>query len=400
MIWMLCGYLWLFIHRPFEYWTFLGDIRIQRIYMICTMLVWAMYPAKAWVSNRLNVAMLFFTFALVAAWLASPFDLELGERVWDEHYKIGVLFIMLITTVRDEKSLKAVLFAYFVGIFMFQFHSFYEFICGRYEFRMGTYRMNGINASYGDPNTFSASLLHALPYLMPFWLCVRGPKVKPMIVCHVLLSLACIYFTGSRRAWIGVGFLTFLLTIRSKHRWSLLGLYAILAPLAFMVMRDDLQTRLVTLWDASAGTRGAHTSAQFRWKALIDSLELFQKSPLLGTGPATFSIASGNGLQAHNLYAQTLSEMGALGVIALLAMVYCYWRNAREIDRVYRDHPWWEKDFTYYVGRVTWLAVVLLLFMGAGGHNLFRYNWLWFAAFQMAALHVAKRRAEHELAYG
>ncbi len=399
MIWMLCGYIWLFIHRPYEYWTSLGDLRIERVYMLCTMLVWLLYPNKRWVSNRLNSMLLFFTFAILACWLLSPFDTDLGERVWDDHYKIGILFIMLITTVHDEKQLKMVLGAYFVSIFLFQFHSFYEFQCGRIEYRMHLVRMNGINTSYGDPNTFSATLLHAMPFLLPFWLTARESKVKQMIVVHVLLSLACIYLTGSRRAWIGVAFLTFLLTLRSRHRWSLFALYAVIAPIGFLVMRGDLQTRLETIWDSSAGPSNAKTSADFRWKSLVASMDLFQKNPVFGTGPATFAVASGYELQAHNLYAQTLSEMGIMGVIALLGMVICYWLNSREIERVYREHPWWEKDFSYHVGRITWLAVVLLLFMGAGGHNLFRFNWLWFAAFQMCALHIAKKRAESELGY-
>jgi hypothetical protein len=77
-------------------------------------------------------------------------------------------------------------------------------------------------------------------------------------------------------------------------------------------------------------------------------------------------------------------------------MVLCFWMNAREIGRIYRTHPWWQKDFTFHVGRIAWVAVLLLLFMGAGGHNLFRYNWLWFAAFQICAVHLARRRAVAE----
>ena len=97
------------------------------------------------------------------------------------------------------------------------------------------------------------------------------------------------------------------------------------------------------------------------------------------------------------LYSQTMSEMGLLGVISLLAMSACYFANAREIRRLYARHPWWEQDFVYHVGKTaTVLAVVLLLVMGIGGHNLFRYNWLWFAAFQMCALRVAQQRAHAE----
>ena len=36
---------------------------------------------------------------------------------------------------------------------------------------------------------------------------------------------------------------------------------------------------------------------------------------------------------------------------------------------------------------------MLMLFMGLGGHNLYRYNWMWFGAFQIVALRLARHRA-------
>ena len=47
-------------------------------------------------------------------------------------------------------------------------------------------------------------------------------------------------------------------------------------------------------------------------------------------------------------------------------------------------------DFLYHVSRAVFLNVLLLLLMGWAGHNLFRYNWLWFAAFQAVALHCIR----------
>jgi hypothetical protein len=36
---------------------------------------------------------------------------------------------------------------------------------------------------------------------------------------------------------------------------------------------------------------------------------------------------------------------------------------------------------------------VLLLLQGFGGHNLFRYTWLWYGAFQGIAMHCLACRA-------
>ena len=78
----LAGYMWLLIHRVFEFWTFLGDMRIQRVYMLVTLAAWLLYPNKVWITNRLHQAFLFFGMALAICWIASPHDPEVGpDRV-------------------------------------------------------------------------------------------------------------------------------------------------------------------------------------------------------------------------------------------------------------------------------------------------------------------------------
>jgi O-antigen ligase len=336
--------------------------------------------------------------AIVICWFASPHDSSIGYTVAEDEFKIGVFFVLMVTTIRTPEQFKKMMVLFFVAVFLYQFHSFAEFLNGRYEYRMKIVRMNGVDKTWGDPNSFAASLLHVLPYLLPFWITRQGGKTTLLIAGHLLLTLLCIYLTGSRRAYLGVLFIFVIVAWQSKHRWALLIGMVLLAPVAFTLMRGDLQSRLLTIVDSSAGPSNAHTSAKFRWQALIDSFEIIEKHPFFGTGPGTFAISSGRGLQAHNLYAQTMSEMGTLGVIALLGMVWCFWRNHRELGRIYASHPWWEKDFAFHASRATWLAVVILLFMGMGGHNLFRYNWLWFGAFQMIGLHIARERAKAEYA--
>ena len=41
MIYLLGGYLWLYVHRPFEVWPALGALQIERVYMIFMLVYWA-----------------------------------------------------------------------------------------------------------------------------------------------------------------------------------------------------------------------------------------------------------------------------------------------------------------------------------------------------------------------
>jgi hypothetical protein len=77
-----------------------------------------------------------------------------------------------------------------------------------------------------------------------------------------------------------------------------------------------------------------------------------------------------------------LGELGLLGALALGALLYCFWRNWLEARRLHRSGPNRPRDFAFYVSRAVAMDALLLCFLGWSGHNLYRYNWQWFAAFQ------------------
>jgi len=85
--------------------------------------------------------------------------------VFEEHCKVGVLFIIIVTTIDTEKKLKQLLAFYFSA-----FSCFSRTACSSSS--TGATSPPGHHAHEGGeqdawrPNTFSATLLHALPYLV------------------------------------------------------------------------------------------------------------------------------------------------------------------------------------------------------------------------------------------
>jgi hypothetical protein len=57
MIWLLGGYMWLFVHRPFEVWPSLGALQIERGYMLIMMIAWVVTPGKGFMPNRIHLAL-------------------------------------------------------------------------------------------------------------------------------------------------------------------------------------------------------------------------------------------------------------------------------------------------------------------------------------------------------
>ena len=397
MIWLLGIYMWLFVHRPFEIWPWLGDLQVERVYMLLMIACWAVQPNKGWLPNRLHLALVAFTLAMTAAWAASPYMGEKGcPEVVEDYFKYLVFYVLVVTSVRDEESLRKLVLLYLLAVALYTGHSLLEYLHGRYQWRMGVARMLGVNETIGDANGFAANLVYALPLTVPFWLTRPGKWLRAALVGFTVMACGCILLTGSRAGLLALGVCTLLClaaTGRVKTAAALLVLFAVAAPVVWACLPEDLQTRYETIIDPSVGPANAQVSGQGRLDGLVLGFEAWQQSPLLGYGPGGFKYVTGREGGAHNLYGQTLSETGALGAAGLAGLALCFWLNAREASRFHRKNPDQRRTFASHTVRAVGLCVILLLFLGMAGHNLFRFYWVWFAAFQAVALHCLRRRA-------
>src|SRR5262249_46812957 len=134
MQWILIGYMFLFIHRPFEVWPALGDIHLERIYMLGALLAAAASPAKRWLPNGQHLAYLAFALAVLLCWLASPWADRSQEAV-ENYFKLLVFYVLIVLLVHDERSLKRLLLAFLVIMFIYMAHSLREYRNGRHTFR-------------------------------------------------------------------------------------------------------------------------------------------------------------------------------------------------------------------------------------------------------------------------
>src|SRR6516225_1747174 len=123
MIWLLGGYMWLFVHRPFEYWPALGALQIERVYMLVMLVVWVVTPGKGGLSNRLHAALSLFTLTLAAAWVLSPYADKPGVTdVVENYFKVAVFYVLVVTTVRDERGLRRLVMLYLAAVGLYMAH--------------------------------------------------------------------------------------------------------------------------------------------------------------------------------------------------------------------------------------------------------------------------------------
>jgi hypothetical protein len=392
MTWLLIGYMWLFVHRPFEIWPWLATYRIERVYMIATIVCWLFSGPKFPARNRLHIYFTLFILVMIASWLLSPYQ-AVGGKTVENYLKYAVFYVLLITSVRNERDLRGIIAGYVGVMTLMMAHSLREYYCGRVAWAQGIKRMSAVNNSY-DPNDFAGLIVCCLPFVWVLWHEWKE-RWKRLLLLGVLgLACYCIMLTGSRMGFCGLVLASLLACMVSPRRWRLLAAYPVLAAAAWMAMPQDRQDRVLTLIDPSKGPTNATGSAgHWRLSGLENAWPLFEERPLLGFGPLGFLAIKG--AMPHNLYGQLLAELGLAGAIAFGLILLGVAQNLWEARRIAQGvSPPSDVSLAWHTVAAMGASVLLLAIMGWGFNFLFWHVWLWFGGFQAVALSCLKQQAE------
>lgn len=407
MIWVLVGYMWLFIHRPFEIWPIFATIHLERSYMIFTLIAWFAISAKTWTANRVQFGLIFVASSILISATLSPYTTPFESITVDKWFKVFIFFLLIMTSVRDEKDMKILVTAFIVCSTLYFLHSYREYLCGKGTWRMGTWRMVGVAGA--DPNSFGNGINYAMCMLLPFMALIKEQKKKRtrqlmwlFLIGSFCLCVLCIQLTGSRSSFMVLVISLFGLAMLSKYRVRIILALVIAVPLVWITLPQNLKDRYETIWNPEAGPANAQASAEGRWDGFYGGIEVWQNNLPFGVGPGCYAVASGSGFQTHNLIGQVLSELGTLGAISYLALIGMVMWNQIEAHSLYKtmkdNYKEAEVLYLYRVSFAVVWAVVLLIILGFGGHNAFRYTWVWYAAFQGIAVSLMRKKVEDSTA--
>ena len=318
---------------------------------------------------------------------------------------VVVFYVILISVIRTPYDLIFIIacFVLIMGLYLAKAQWEY-FIHGAGEAEQGYVRLKGIEATFGDPNSLGPGTVFTLPLLVllatsrkvfsagwsPAWR--KGYSLAllayvPLAVTTVLLTrsrsgAAClfVYFVLESIQGLGLG--------KKIQRLILVGA---LCVAGFFVLPEDMQHRIRTIWNPEVGSKIEQESAQGRWLGFQAGVDMFRTYPMTGVGPAyfkryRFNNVDGSRQDAHNLFGQVLGETGLVGATSFGFLVLVIWLTCRRLRRLTTDPT---DDLAVTFNRLSvacFQILVLLLVQGLVAHNLYRFNWLWIAAFSQLAL--------------
>jgi len=400
IVWLLVGYIWLFVHRPHEWWSVFEAFRIVLPYMVCVTLIWAL----GWISNSdgkrplgniFTLAVLFYTLAITAATLFSPYTDIFTNDDLHAWLRYMVFFVIIMTSIKTERDLKIIVTAFVVAFFLWMAHSYRGFMLGNAFWSAGAYRIRPVGQTFSNANDYGTIIVCALPLIFPLITLCKKYWHYLFVLGHVLLTLRSMMLTGSRTALIMVVALILLPVLFSRHRFKLIPIILIAIPVGWFSMTEEYQNRYRTIWDSTINET-ANLTMEARSAGFYEGLENWSNNPPFGTGPGTHGQVQGHGYRSHNLAGEVVGELGTFGIVTFLFMLSCYginhyniWKNYKYLQEKNLDK---EGLYCWRVSLAVVYAVIMMQLQGFGLHTAYWFYWLWFGAFQALAAQIMQEK--------
>jgi O-antigen ligase len=249
---------------------------------------------------------------------------------WKNYMVMPILFLVVTSAITTTKQMKILLVLMCFSVLVVN-RSFVGTMAGR-DMSAFSYEIRDAGAmGYAGENGLGAFEAQFAIFLLV--LCLVGRKILikiPMLGVLTYCVLALMY-SFSRGAYVGFC-LGILFVGLLKEKKLLLLLFVFLCTWQ-VVLPPAVRERVLM-------TRGAdgeiESSAAERLGLWDEAMRTFEGDPLLGTGFNTYGSAEHLGAyrDTHNLYVKVLVEMGLVGVVVFLTML---WKMYVQGYRLFRD---------------------------------------------------------------
>ena len=196
-----------------------------------------------------------------------------------------------------------------------------------------------------DPNIFASN------FFTPILICVAwiGTTTKKwfrlVLFGFAGVMLASVLLSYSRSAWISL--FVGILTIQLFQRKNPIILYGAIAFLAVFLISPTVQNLVLSLWDRIVGlfVGGGDDSTKFRVVLAMGALTMIADSYLLGVGFQGFSTYFQHLyppqetqwiFEPHNDFYMVFAELGLLGFLLFVVIMYLIFRQALESMQWFR----------------------------------------------------------------
>jgi O-antigen ligase len=301
--------------------------------------------------------------------------------LFDPLIKILIVFAMQITLIDTHSRYRAMLGIMVFCQTLYSVSSISTFMSGGYS-EMPSFhaRISGWGEYLSNPNDVACLLALMLPLSVILALSQRGWKRWLLFTCVGVAAVA-ILCTYSRSGFIALLASLCLLiwkVTRGRRVKTLLPVVA-LAGVLIVALPGKYMSRLSTIFEPDTDPTN---SAQERQEHMKRAMDLAIRRPIVGIGIGNFHIYAINEMRAHNAFLETAAELGVIGLIAFLFIIFAPLRSLIRIEReTAANGPWPDpgKHVASACLQASFVAFVIYAFFGSIQYDSYLYSLVAFA---------------------
>lgn len=312
----------------------LGSLRIELILGV-VILVWIgvirmQEGARVDRNGSLTVAIIFL---FVAMALSIPGSAWKGRSVDTMFtvFKMFSLYIMIIATIDTETKLRQFMWVYILMVALVVGEPFVGTFTGSaiWDYHRGYPKLKGMTGLWEHPNSLGGFAAGNLAFLYYMYFAEKKTLGRVFLIGLGAVSLGTIVYTGSRTAYVGVIGLGIIVWLRSSRKGLTLAAIPFLLALVWILAPEAYKNQFLSIGTAGSVVQGEESddgSMNDRWEIITDAVAIFLDHPILGVGVDAFMAARGERFDrwqdTHNLYLQVLTNIGIIGAVAFLVLLY------------------------------------------------------------------------------
>jgi O-antigen ligase len=394
-----------------------GEFPIVKIVAIITLLAYS--ASKLGLAERLTIWPLELKMLAVITLLGVAFiPIALSSKdsidlLTDTFLKVVTIFILMINLLDTRERLRSIMRLVVICGTVLAVLAILSYIEGKFtvvtkgeEGTVVALRITGaVGGVFGNPNDLATSLDLLIPLAVALAMMRRGLARAAYFACAALLCIG-VVVTFSRGGFLGLvaaaGWMMWKVGRRNRALTAIC--FIVLLGGFLMVMPAGYSNRITSIFDSSSDPTG---SSQARRDLLERAKDVAANHLIVGVGMGNYPMYSLHEQRAHNSFLEISAELGVLGLIAYLIMIFAPLRSLRRIGREIiqsqknsastdRDN---NQQETYYFSAAFQASLVAYIVCSCFGS----IQYLWFLYYPLAyavslrKIHEAESLAAREL---
>lgn len=297
----------------------------------------------------------FFIDAPFPVWITDP---RLSD--WKNYMEMFLFALIVASTIKEKKQVVWLLITMGISVLVVN-RAFYSTMSER-DLSHFSYAVRDAGPlGYAGVNGLAAFEAIIISFLIGFYSSVKKWWARIAVLFVIDTCVYCLLFAFSRGGYVGllVGMVTVGLF---RSRW-LIPLAAVLVLSWQTLLPQSVQERITMTTDDAAEGAQFDSSAQDRLTLWHDALELFKRNPISGTGFDTYGSMGrvGGYRDTHNYFIKILAEMGVIGLMLYLLLLWKMTASGLSLFRATED-PFWRGIALGFLGMMG--SIVISNFFG------------------------------------